>query len=136
MSQVYSIPSRKNNPHALPDEEIITMSIFTRGSYSTISPMELTGGDLEHPIEGMRDGWAERLVANYWLLKRSKRQQRGFMTALYILANAEVSPPACERSLPIARLQAQLRLVIRRIELGEDETMDDVQKDAADNMND
>ena len=103
------------------------MSTLDHGAYSTIAPndWQIAYADLQHPIEGMRDGWQKRIIANYWLIGKNhrgpyaKKVEQGFLFALRALA-AEEMPPAYQRALPIVRFQLQLKQVIHCIENGLD----------------
>ena len=86
------------------------------GHYTTVSPHAISWQyDLNVPVEGMREGWQERMIANGRHLPREKRE--GYIYALRMLASAEVMPPAYERSVPIMRFQYQLRHVLEGVEL-------------------
>ncbi len=87
------------------------------GAYSLVSPKDLLAPDLFVEIEGFRKGWYDNLLKMFETLTPAK--QEGFLTALYALRNNSL-PPAYLRSLPIARFQTHLALLIGEIERGEE----------------
>lgn len=62
-------------------------------------------------IPGFREGWLERLVANF---PDNKIAQQGFLSVLYQL-EAESQPPAFERPISVAKFQRAIRLAISTI---------------------
>jgi len=64
-------------------------------------------------VEGLRDGWQDRVVGNYHLL-RTEKDKDVFKFALRVLL-AEFTPSAYLASEPVIRFEAQLREVIARI---------------------
>jgi len=86
------------------------------GAYSLLYPHSDIGlYDLSAPVEGLRDGWQGRMIANGQAL--SDDRLKGFVYALSILALSEALPPAFGRSLPIYRLQIQLAHVLQALEI-------------------
>lgn len=83
-----------------------------QGTYTTISGLDAWRYNLTSPIEGTREGWAERLFA---VAPKDGQERQGFMLALYALRNSFL-PPAYERALPIARFERAINKVIADLE--------------------
>lgn len=84
----------------------------TEGSYSLADVRMVSLGDLNHPVEGMREDWEKGLIAN---CPKKGKARMGYLLALYSLRNSEL-PPAFLRSLPVARFQAKLNGIISTLD--------------------
>jgi hypothetical protein len=82
------------------------------GAYSLID-LRLPSANLAVAVEGLRPDWARHIEDNFEILK-SREAQQGFLLALTVVEN-QFQPEAYQRSLPVARFQAQFSQMMVRL---------------------